>query len=94
LKRLRFRQNPRRQTVVPKKEPLQGEPIRGNDNPTITQTGYNGHIPPAAINALEKELLGLVHGTTSLTIHIRDGRFARFTTGRERSHMGSIDYGE
>jgi hypothetical protein len=50
--------------------------------------GYSGKIPTAAIIALEWELAKLEHGTANLTIHIRDGRLARFTTGRERSHMG------
>jgi hypothetical protein len=45
-------------------------------------------IPAAAITVLEKELAGLVHGTASLTLHVRDGWLARFTTGRERSFMG------
>jgi hypothetical protein len=44
-------------------------------------------IPVAAITALEQEVVGLVHGIASLTIHIRDGKLARFTTGRECSFM-------
>jgi hypothetical protein len=49
--------------------------------------GYSGRIPAAAINVFEWELTGLVHGMASLVIHIRDGKLARFVTGRERSHM-------
>jgi hypothetical protein len=51
------------------------------------QDGYSGKIPTAAIIGLEQELVGLVHGTATLTMHIRDGKLARFTTGREYSHM-------
>jgi hypothetical protein len=51
------------------------------------QGGYSGKIPVVAITAMEWELAGLVHGTATLTIHIRDGKLARFTTGRERSHI-------
>jgi hypothetical protein len=49
--------------------------------------GYSGKIPEAALIALEWELARLEHGTASLVVHIRDGKLARFTTGRERSHM-------
>jgi hypothetical protein len=74
---------------MPKKIPLQDAvSIRGGDSSTIPQAGYNGYIPPEAITALSWELNGLVHGTATLTIHIRDGKMARFTTGRERSFMG------
>jgi hypothetical protein len=51
------------------------------------QSGYSGKIPTAAIVAFEQELAGLIHGTASLVIYVRDGRLTRFTTGRERSHM-------
>jgi hypothetical protein len=71
---------------MPKKEPLQGgEPIRGD--PSIAQGGYSGKIPAAAFAALEWEVSGIMYGTATLTIHIRDGRLARFTTRRECSHM-------
>jgi hypothetical protein len=73
---------------MPKQKPLHdGESIRGGDTSTITESGYDGNIPLAAFTAIERELAGLVYGTATLTIHIRDGRLARFTTGRERSHM-------
>jgi hypothetical protein len=55
--------------------------------------GYHGKIPTAAYIALERELVGLEHGTASLTIHVRDGRLARFVAGRERSFIGD-DSGE
>jgi hypothetical protein len=48
---------------------------------------YSGYIPPETITALSWELAGLVHGTATLTIHIRDGKMERFTTGRETSHL-------
>lgn len=70
------------------KKPLQGgEPVRGNGNSTVAELAYSGKIPVAAIVGLEGELTGLVHGTASLTLHVRDGRLARFTTGRECSFM-------
>jgi hypothetical protein len=55
------------------------------------KSGYSSKIPTAAITALEWELAGLVHGTASLTLHIRDGKLARFTTSRERSFIGDGD---
>jgi hypothetical protein len=53
----------------------------------MAQQGYSGKIPTPVLTALSLELAGLVHGTATLTIHIRDGRLARFATGRERSFM-------
>jgi hypothetical protein len=61
---------------------------------TQAQGGYFGKIPVAAIVAFESELTGLLHGTASLTIHIRDGKLARYNTSRERSHMAVGDNGE
>jgi hypothetical protein len=58
-----------------------------NSGETPKKQAYSGKIPAAAITALEWELAGLDHGTAKLTLHVRDGRLARFTTGRERSHM-------
>jgi hypothetical protein len=60
----------------------------------IAQGGYSGKIPTAAITALSWELAGLTHGTASLVIHIRDGKLARFTTGRECSHQAEAGNGE
>jgi hypothetical protein len=64
-----------------------------NDTPTEKRV-YSGRIPTAAIIALEWELANLEHGTASLTLHVRDGRLARFTTGRERSIMAEAGNGE
>jgi len=73
-----------------KRKPLQaGQPIRGVniDNNTVSENGYSGYIPPAAFNALEWEVSGLMHGTASLTVHIKDGHLLRYVTGRERSFI-------
>jgi hypothetical protein len=51
------------------------------------KTGYSGKIPEAALIALEHELVSLIHGTATLTFHIRDGRLTRFTAGRECSFV-------
>jgi hypothetical protein len=51
------------------------------------ERGCSGAIPPSAVRALEHEARGLVHGTVSLTLHIRDGQLARYITNRERSYM-------
>jgi hypothetical protein len=64
--------------------------MSGN-TPTEKQQNYSDKIPTAAITAFEWELAGLVHGTASLVFHIRDGKLARFTTGRERSFIGDGD---
>ena len=72
------------------KEPPQGgRPIRGksNDAFTIPQTGYNGYIPPIAFNSLEHELAGLVHGSASLELYIKDGHLLRYKVSRERSFI-------
>jgi hypothetical protein len=61
-------------------------PKNPNDAPA-GKGGYSGKIPAAAIAVLEWELAGIEHGTANLTLHVRDGRLARFATGRERSHM-------
>ena len=55
--------------------------------PSAAEKEYNGYIPPAAFTALSWELAGLVHGTASLIIHIKDGQLNRYITGRERSHV-------
>ena len=74
---------------MPEKEkPLQGgRPIQGNDNPIIAKQKYNGYIPPAAFNALEHEATGLMHGTATLILHIKDGNLIRYVTSRERSFV-------
>jgi hypothetical protein len=48
---------------------------------------YNGKIPVAAVNELEREAAGITHGAVTLTLHIKDGNLIRFTTGRERSFI-------
>jgi hypothetical protein len=45
--------------------------------------GYSGKIPIAAIGNLDEELTGLADGKAFLTLHIRDGHLARWTTGNE-----------
>lgn len=60
----------------------------------ISQGGYGGKIPTKAIIDLQWELAGLEHGTANLTLHVRDGKLVRFTTGRERSHMAEGGNGE
>ncbi|MDR2742616.1 MAG: hypothetical protein LBB98_10760 [Treponema sp.] len=78
---------------MPKKEPLQGgEPVRGGNTPSIVQDGYSGKIPMAAITDLEWEAAGIMHGTATLILHIRDSKLARFTTSRERSHMAEAPH--
>ena len=56
----------------------------------IAEGGYSGKIPVAAIMALEWELTGLAHGAANLTLHVRDGKLARFVTGRERTHIAEV----
>ena len=57
-----------------------------------SQGGYSGRIPPTAITALSWELAGLDHGTANLVLHVRDGKLARFTTGRERTHIAEAPH--
>ena len=67
---------------MPKKNPLQGEPIQGvDDNTSISKPGYSGKIPVKDFMAFEEELFGMAHGTVSLTIAIRDGQlqYSRIT---------------
>jgi excisionase family DNA binding protein len=44
-------------------------------------------VPPEIVAELERELVGVSHGTITLAIHLRDGR-PRFVIGRERSIYG------
>jgi hypothetical protein len=53
----------------------------------IAEDGYNGNILRAAFKALEKETAGLIHGTATLTLHVKDGHLLRYVTSRERSHV-------
>jgi hypothetical protein len=48
---------------------------------------YNGYIPATALQAFDRETKGLVHGTASLTFHIRDGKLARYETDRHISYI-------
>jgi len=49
--------------------------------------GYNGTVPLAAVKELEREAAGIIHGTVTLTLHIKDGNLTRFATSRERSFI-------
>jgi hypothetical protein len=49
--------------------------------------GYSSKIPTKAFTALSWEAAKIVHGTATLTLHIRDGKLARFVTSRERSFI-------
>jgi hypothetical protein len=43
-------------------------------------------LPPDVIKILESEIDGIIHGTVTLTIHLRDNH-PRFVIGRERSFL-------
>ena len=74
--------------MLKNEKPLQGgRPIRGNDTLNITDKAFDGKIPLAAVNALEHEAAGLMHGTATLTLHVKDGHLLRYTTNRERSFI-------
>jgi len=53
----------------------------------MEQKQFDGKIPEEALTSLETELAGLIHGTAILEIHIKDGKLARYVTGRERSYI-------
>jgi hypothetical protein len=77
---------------MPKKIPLQGgEPVRGGDTSTITETVYSGKIPAGDMIALAKELCGLRHGSASLTITVRDGKYQYSRLSREFTRHGDRD---
>jgi hypothetical protein len=48
-------------------------------------------VPTRAIIDLEWELADLVFGTATLTLHVLNGKLARFTTGHEQSRMVEAD---
>jgi hypothetical protein len=48
---------------------------------------YNGYIPASALQAFDREMKGLVHGTASMTFHIRDGKLVRYETDRHISYI-------
>jgi len=70
---------------MPKEKPLQGEPIQGGDTPIITEREFNGNIPINAIDIFKQEATGLIHGTVTLTIHVKDGLLSRYVINREHS---------
>jgi hypothetical protein len=74
-----------------KEKSLQGEPVRGGNNSTVSQNTYKGYIPPVAFNALRQEAAGIIHGTATLILHVRDGKLTRYTISKERSFMGDND---
>ena len=47
--------------------------------------GYNGSIPPTALDALKLEATGLAHGIATLTLIVKDCKLIRYTTSREIS---------
>jgi len=58
--------------------------IRDGDTLSIAE---GGNILTVAFEALEKETTGIMHGTATLTLHVKDGQLNRFTTSRERSFV-------
>ena len=72
------------------KIPLQdGRSFRGSssNNTTVSQLGYNGYIPAQAFTDLSWEAAGVIYGTATLKLHIRDGKLVRYATSRERSFV-------
>jgi excisionase family DNA binding protein len=61
-----------------------------NDEGRMKAPKKRGVVPPEIMEALEKELAGVSHGTITLAIHLRDGR-PRFVVGRERSFIPDPD---
>ncbi|MDR0476043.1 MAG: hypothetical protein LBH43_20550 [Treponema sp.] len=72
---------------MPNKTPLQDKSIQGGNTSTISRIGYLGNIPPAAVQALENEAAGLIHGTIMLTLHVKDGHLIRYVIGKEHSFI-------
>jgi hypothetical protein len=54
---------------------------------SVDLPGYNGIIPSVAVHALRQEATGILHGTVTLSLYIKDGNLSRFTTSRERSFI-------
>jgi len=67
--------------------PSEKRPIRGHDITNLTQTGNIGNIPPEAFQAFECEAAGVIHGTVTLTLHVKDGHLIRYTIDRELSFV-------
>jgi len=55
--------------------------------PNQTRELLRDNIPPAAVQALEQEAAGVMHGTVTLALHFKDGHLIRYTTGHERSFV-------
>jgi len=47
--------------------------LRGSHTSSMAKQGYNGNIPPAVIERLEREIRDIDFGGVSLIIAIRDG---------------------
>jgi hypothetical protein len=58
-----------------------------NSSEPPAKQGYSGKIPVAAYSAFKRELTGVVHGTISLTFHLRDAKLARYETDRRTSFL-------
>jgi hypothetical protein len=56
------------------------------DPASSTQVRYSGKTPSEAISSLDYEAVGLVEGTAFLTLHIRDGKLARWHVVGEGSY--------
>ena len=54
---------------------------------TTLSKAEDSNILLAAVEALERETAGISHGTATLTVHVKDGKWNRFTTSRERSFV-------
>ena len=71
-----------------KEKPHQGgRPIRGNNTYIVSQAGFSGNVSPEAVQALVQEAAGIVHGTVTLTLHVKDGNLIRYVVSRECSFI-------
>ena len=76
----------RSKAMLKEKKPQDGRSIRDSDTLILTDKFFDGNnIPVAAIKALKEESTGLLHGTVTLALHVKDGNLYRFTINRERS---------
>ncbi|MCL2273183.1 MAG: hypothetical protein FWC19_10325 [Treponema sp.] len=64
---------------MPKEKP------RGSDTPILAKKIFDGNIPADAILLFTQEATGLIHGTVTLTLHVKDGHLNRYVTNRECS---------
>ena len=71
--------------MLKEKTPQGGRPIRGDDTNSLADKSFDGNIPDSAINAFKQEATGLIHGTVTLTLHVKDGLLSRYVINRERS---------